>query len=77
MEAKIARKTATIERYHMYGTRHYSLKMTYKGYTWHEVTDHGNDSTEKLLTLARNRGFTHVKFVGNWDRRTKPKNGSL
>ncbi len=71
------RKTATIERYHMYGTRHHALKITYRGYTRHEVIDHGEDSIVLLLNVARVRGYTHAKFVGDWARRTKPKNGAL
>lgn len=80
-------KTATIERYHVYGTRNYMLRVMYrglvlrwweKGYSVHaNMLDCGRESIEAAKQHARNQGFTHCRFVGDWSYSTKPRGGAL
>ena len=83
-------KTATIERYHVYGTNRYDLCVRYNGKTlswvstepsWHVVhavaLDHGADSLRAMVDHARRHGFTHVRYTGDWDKRTKPHGGLI
>lgn len=65
------RKTLTVERYHIYGTRgQYELVARHRGSTAFGRNDsHSEDSgcgLRKLLKLAQYDGFTHVKLVGEW-----------
>lgn len=82
------RKTATIERFHMYGTPRYCLHLLYRGSVvqWSEgngVTGYAQtayDDAEALQAMrdtARRFGFTHVRIAGDWQGRTKPKGGKL
>lgn len=81
------RKTATIERYRCRGTPRYHLRLTYRGLTlnywqsgyslWHDCVHYGDDSIEALKDAARKRGFTHVRFTGDWTCARKPKGGAL
>lgn len=81
-------KTVTIERYHCFGTGRYELRAMYCGATlrWSEgngVTafaqciDGGDVSLRNMVETAKRFGFTHARYVGDWGRRTKPKNGKL
>lgn len=81
------RKTATIERCHCYGTPRFYFCLTYRGrvcsywQTGHIVyCQTMADDLESLQAMkdhARKQGFTHVKFSGDWDKRTKPQGGKL
>jgi len=94
-----SRKTATIERYHVYGTPRHELRVTYRGefINWWETSPEGahvhayaivqDDPTKDwdggpvdvnmCRLYAKRMGFTHVRIVGDWDRRTKPAGGKL
>jgi hypothetical protein len=82
-------RTATIERYHVFGTRHYCLSLIYRGRdltpcfdSLHRVPVMVPDDAEGILRMqriAKAQGFTHCRFTGDWDRygRTKPRGGKL
>ena len=71
-------KTATIERYHVYGTHWYSLSLRYRGLPIGKDEIHiGASDIEALRARARSHGFTHVKYAGDWAKKTKPRNGKL
>lgn len=74
-------KTATIQRYPIFGTPYYSLNMLYRGFTvWQEVDKWGIREPMKELTRIaslQENGFTHFRFTGDWDGRTKPRNGKI
>ena len=79
------RRTATIERYHLFGTPYDNIRVTYRGYTlcWRKDIYHvfaharyyGHESIDAMKQHARRQGFTHVRFVG-WTT-DKPKDGKL
>ena len=85
------RRTATIERYHCYGTPRHHLRVTYRGRVlrWRDASspglcfamadapDWGAESLQAMKAHARRHGFTHVRIVGDWSGRTKPRGGSL
>jgi hypothetical protein len=81
------RRTATIERYHLYGTSRMVVRLMYRGSTvnWHEGLNHvfaqaafdDAEAIEQMKTYARKQGFTHVKYEGDWTNRTKPAGGKL
>jgi hypothetical protein len=92
------RRTATVERYHVYGTMRYELRVMYRGRVLRWSIGNGstamaivqNDPTQQpnigwlcpvdvfaCRAHAKRMGFTHVRFVGDWERRTKPVNGAL
>ena len=83
----MARKTATIERYHIFGTMRHMIRVTYRGrpLTWWEngysvhahCEHHGPTEVEYMRDHARRHGFTHARIVGDWDHRTKPTGGAL
>lgn len=81
------RRTATIERYHVWGTPHYCLGLFYRGEEltpkvspgsllaeWIPADDAGR---ERLRTLAKAQGFTHVRFTGDWSWPFPPRGGKL
>ena len=80
-------KTATIERYLAGGTNTYWLSTYYRGRILNWVADrvscyatapdYGQESIEESKARAKRFGFTHVRFVGDWSKRTKPKGGKL
>lgn len=58
-------KTATIERYHVYGTMNtYMLRLVYRGEVLHEVGDGLSGRLECLVKMAIIQGYTQIKFVG-------------
>lgn len=79
------RHTATIERYHCYGTRHHHLRVTYRGKTlqwsegltsaWADMVDYGQESIDAAKGHARKQGFTHCRFVGDWTNYRSPQRG--
>jgi len=79
-------KTATIERAPIWGTPYHSVNLLYLGYNlWQEI-DRGfiepSGLTPSIRELARfallpANGFTHWKFTGDWEKRTKPRGGSI
>jgi hypothetical protein len=81
------RKTATIERFHVYGTPRYGYVLTYRGNVirwreglaecWAQTADDSLESLQSLKARALQFGFTHVRITGNWERRTKPNGGKL
>lgn len=78
-------KTATIERYHVWGTSHHHLRVTYKGKTlnwwkdgahvYADMLDYGNESIDACMEHAKRQGFNRVRFVGDW--RNPPNGGML
>lgn len=88
MSTKQKNRTATIERFSMWGTGRATLRVMYQGdvLRWSEgagvtamaqATDYGDDVREAMRQRARNQGFTHVRYVGDWTGATKPKGGKL
>lgn len=86
-KASIARKTAVIERYHLYGTQRYMVRLMYRGETlydikagvkkYHDRPHFIDEDIRELARTAARSGFTHVRFVGDWERRPKPRGGAL
>lgn len=76
---KAPTKTVTIERYHVFGTRStYVVRALYRGrsVTW----SRDNLDTEdlpRIQSVCKAQGFTHANYVGDWGKRTKPKDGAL
>ena len=84
-------KTATIERWHCYGTPNHHLYVTYKGrpLQWRDpnfpglsfafavMVDYGAESIEACKAHARRMGFTHVRFAGEWNLNNMPRGGKL
>jgi hypothetical protein len=83
----MSRKTATIERYHVYGTPNYCVALFYQGReltpkesprsVLHRWIPGDSEGVTELTALAARLGFTHVRYVGNWERQTKPRDGEL
>lgn len=87
----MARKTASIERYHVWGTPNYCLSMFYRtdemtprdpaSFPGHRALPAWipDDATgiERMRVHAKANGFTHVRFVGDWERRVKPSGGKI
>ena len=86
------RRTVTLERYHCYGTPRHHLRLTYRGRTlhWWDQTDtgpasvyadacdfHQQDQIDAMRATAKRQGFTHLRVVGDWSRRNKPRGGIL
>ena len=81
------RKTATIERYPVFGTWRYELRLMYRGrvvnywtagYARFLIVQHLEPSDITAARgIAKTHNFTHVKFTGDWDRMTKPRGGKL
>lgn len=85
------RKTATIRREPVYGTMGYVVRLCVRGKTLHywengqtvylSTVDRGQqDVLDRLKSSAKARGFTHVKYEGDWGKehkRTKPQGGKL
>lgn len=83
------RKTATIDRYHCWGTPRHHLRVAYMGRTlqWRDTSspglsfayadmvDYGAESIEAAKAHAKRQGFTHVRFTGDWS--VKPRGGKL
>jgi len=80
-------KTATIERYHVWGTPNHCFAMFYRE---NELTPTHSPTCPtpqwipddeqgrvRLLRLAHMRGFTHIRYAGDWDKRTKPHGGLI
>lgn len=80
-------RTATIERYHRFGTPRHHLRVIYRGRVlwWRDgagsaiadAPDYGAESLAAMREHARKHGFTHVRIAGDWQGRTKPKGGKL
>lgn len=82
-------KTAVAERTAVFGTHNYMLGVHYRGrlLRWSvgspPITAYANflylgvESEEHARNIARKRGFTHIRFTGDWTKRTKPKGGKL
>jgi beta-mannanase len=84
-------RTATVTRYHCYGTPQHHLSVSYRGETlrwathdpqgyytgnaYADMVDYGQESIEAAKDHARKQGFTHIRFAGEW--RTKPRGGKL
>ena len=76
------RRTATIVRYHCYGTPRHHLSVCYlgevlrwavrdadgyhQGHATADMVHNGEQSIEAAKDIARKQGFTHVKFDGDW-----------
>jgi hypothetical protein len=93
----VSQLTATIERYHVWGTHRHELRVMHRGrvVSWYEGLTHvlaivQDDPTQArdvgwLVSTdvhacrlhAKRQGFTHVRFAGDWSKRTKPKDGKL
>jgi len=87
------RKTATIDRYHCYGTPNHHLSVSYRskvlrwsthdkdgywtGNAYADMVDYGKESIDAAKRHAINHGFTHVKFTGEWPKGGKPKGGKI
>ena len=88
-----AKRTATIERYHCYGTSNHHLRTlyrgnvldwaayrpdgSYEGYAYADARHDGNDVLQAMRDRAKCLGFTHVRIAGDWQGCTKPKGGAL
>ena len=79
----MAKRTATIQRYHVYGTPNHCLAMFYRDkeitprrVAWSLPDWIPDDAAgiEQMRQHAKALGFTHVRFTG-W--RNNPKNGKL
>lgn len=80
-------KTATIERYHVYGTPRHNLRLTYRGKTvrwrdgiaevWADAPHYGVESIDAFRAHAKRQGFTHVRIAGDWSKSAKPSGGKL
>lgn len=83
-------RTATIERYHVYGTSRFHLRVTYRGFVlrWSEMNPAwcivyadawhlGDDTVNAMIQHAKRSGFTRVKFSGDWTHSRKPVGGSI
>lgn len=79
-------KTATIERYHVWGTPRHNIRVTYRGKTlnhWEGLTHSYADmpdspeAREHCKAYALRQGFDMVRYVGDWSKTTKPKGGKL
>lgn len=82
-------KTATIERYHLYGTCHHHLRVLYRGsvlnwtmrdaqgyyqgQAYADAMDVGAETVNAMIGHASRNGFTHVRFAGDWKGRTVRK----
>lgn len=76
-------KTATIERYHVFGTSRHNQSLTYNGSTLHYWSDgqsvyvqapcYGIETIKELSKRAYQRGFTHIRFCGDWSGYNVPK----
>lgn len=65
-------KTATIENYHVWGTRgHYITRLMHRGYTLAERPDQGQATVRELWQLAQAQGFTHALYVDPRGRRPR------
>ena len=81
------RKTATIERYHIFGTMRHGIRALYRGVTlrWHEkgysvradAPYYGTESSDAMRQHAKRLGFTHCRFIGDWSKAAKPRGGAL
>lgn len=68
-------KTATIERYAVFGTSRHMQRIIYRGreILQSETPCEKADTVAYLRTVAARRGFTHVRFAGDWEGVTVPK----
>lgn len=85
----MTRKTAIAERWPVHGTHNYTLGVRYRGRLLCWVNGSpptkvyasflycGAESEEWARKIAREHGFTHIRFTGDWTKRTKPKGGKL
>jgi len=68
-------KTATLERYAVFGTSRHMQRLTYRGelvgYAMAQCS--GQETVAAMLAHAHRAGFDRVKFVGDWDRLTVRK----
>jgi hypothetical protein len=83
----MAQKTAIITRYHVWGTWRHALQVSYRvrilsywknGYPQFlgGLEDTQNE-IDRLCTIAKEQGFTHVRFAGDWSKSSQPKNRKL
>lgn len=84
------RQTATIERYHCFGTPRYHLRATSRGrvLTWRDADspglsfayaiaeDRGAETLAAMKARAKRHGFTHCRIVGEWVGE-RPRGGKL
>lgn len=74
-------KTATLERFAVFGTSRHLQRLTYRGKTLNWRIDgqgaayaqapcRGQETLAAMLATARRAGFDRVKFAGDWDRIT-------
>lgn len=84
-------KTATIERYHCYGTPNHHIRVTYRGnvlrwrdsaspglsFAMADTVDRGSETIGAMIEHARRHGFTHARFTGDWKGRTMQKTMAL
>lgn len=77
-------KTATLERYAIFGTSRHMQRLTYRGklVSWPiegqgracaSAPCYGHETIAAMMRHAFNAGFTHVRFVGDWKRYTVRK----
>lgn len=81
-------KTATIERYHIWGTRgNYQARVMYRGRVvqfWEsgycvrlDFPANDSDWAQVARSNAKRAGFTAVRFVGDFSHSAKPSGGQL
>lgn len=72
-------KTATLERYAVFGTSHHMQRLTYRGreVLQSEAPCAGIETLEYLCKVAKHRGFDRVRFAGDWKRYTVRKTLTL
>lgn len=84
------KKTATLERSRGVSGHpsSYRLSLKYHGkyaVSWvienvwvpADAPDYGDESVEGFRELAKQDGFTHIRFAGDWAGRDKPREGKL
>lgn len=84
-------KTATLERYHCFGTPNHHIRLTYRGETLHwrdmespglsfafaDCPHFGTAEVNVMIDRVRRFGFTHIKFTGDWRGHTVRKGMKL
>lgn len=83
-------KTCTVQRYHVFGTHHHHVQVSYRGHVlqWRDQSSPGlsfcyadvpeyGDAVQRMLDLARRWGFTHARFTGDWQGRSVRKSLKL
>lgn len=75
----MAKKTLTLIRAHVYGTRgSYTISAEYRGRFFRDWVCMSQSATlDAIRAYAKAFGFTHVQWLGNWAHFTQPKNGKV